>query len=177
MRTFIRWVALAGALAPTLSQAQSTAARTPCPQSTHFGVRAGLNRTGIYDLAIYQQKATERIGVVAGAFVCWKIGSHIALQPEVTFSQQGSHLNKWDGAAPLSQTIVLSYLNVPLLLKVNVAQLARQRLLSTPAARAHWHYPAGLRGVTPASRSGGGAAAHANLSAAAATRWALEQYL
>jgi hypothetical protein len=53
-----------------------------------------------------------------GGFLRWRPSSHFAIQPEVTYSQQGSKNTIPLGSLDIVNTTKLSYLNVPILAKV-----------------------------------------------------------
>ena len=55
-----------------------------------------------------------RIGLIAGGFLTWPLGSHLDVQPEVLFSQQGASL---DSIGLESATIKTDYLVAPILVR------------------------------------------------------------
>ena len=55
-----------------------------------------------------------RIGVIAGGFFTWPLGSHLDVQPEVLFSQQGASL---DSIGLEAVTIKTDYLLAPILVR------------------------------------------------------------
>jgi hypothetical protein len=55
----------------------------------HFGVKAGINISNIYDSDDQQLEAESKIGFVGGGFISIPIGTYLGVQPEVLFSQKG----------------------------------------------------------------------------------------
>lgn len=95
---------------PVLGYAQSD------KPHVNVGIKAGLNRY-VLDGLINEESAYKS-GMHAGVFLRWQLTPRVALQPEVNFSQQGSLNSSPYGVLPLKSTTRLSYLNVPVLLKV-----------------------------------------------------------
>jgi len=55
----------------------------------HFGAKAGINISNIYDSQDQQFEATSKVGFVGGGFISIPIGTYLGVQPEVLFSQKG----------------------------------------------------------------------------------------
>jgi len=82
-------------------------------QESSWGVKGGVN---LATLASNQDPGPDfkyRIGLVAGGFFTWPIGSRLDLQPEALFSQQGASFD----APFVSATIELDYLVTPILVR------------------------------------------------------------
>lgn len=81
----IKALIIAGALvaiaAPLLAQDDR--------EQLHFGAKAGINISNIYDSDDQQFEADSKIGFVGGGFVSIPIGMYLGVQPEVLFSQKG----------------------------------------------------------------------------------------
>ncbi len=87
-----------------------------------LGFRAGLNMSEATDLRATNGdliKAAKLNGVNAGIFANFQLGSIVALQPEVTFSQKGFTAT-WDGSDS-SSTLNTSYLDMPLMIEAGFA--------------------------------------------------------
>lgn len=55
----------------------------------HFGPKAGVNYSNVFDERGDEFVASGKFGFVGGAFVSLPIGLHFAIQPEILFSQKG----------------------------------------------------------------------------------------
>ena len=87
-----------------------------------LGFRAGLNMSEATDLRATNGdliKAAQLNGINAGIFANIQLGSIMALQPEVTFSQKGFTAT-WDGSDS-SSTLNTSYLDMPMMVEVGFA--------------------------------------------------------
>ncbi|MFK8009675.1 MAG: porin family protein [Saprospiraceae bacterium] len=87
-----------------------------------LGFRAGLNMSEATDLRATNGdlvKAAQLNGVNAGIFANIQLGSIMALQPEVTFSQKGFTAT-WD-SSDSSSTLNTSYLDMPLMIEAGFA--------------------------------------------------------
>jgi hypothetical protein len=82
-------------------------------QDVSWGVKGGVN---FATLAVDVDPGPDfnyRIGLVAGGFVTWPVGSRLDIQPEVLFSQQGATLDATD----VQPTIKLDSLVTPVLVR------------------------------------------------------------
>jgi hypothetical protein len=66
-----------------------------------------------------------RIGLVAGGFFTWPIGSHFDLQPEVLYSQQGTSLD----VLGVDSRIKTDYLATPILVRYRLQSTGRGLVL------------------------------------------------
>jgi Outer membrane protein beta-barrel domain len=83
-------------------------------QEASWGVKGGVN---LATLSPDQDPGPEfkyRIGFIAGGFFTWPLGSHLDVQPEVLFSQQGASL---DSIGLEAVTIKTDYLVAPILVR------------------------------------------------------------
>jgi hypothetical protein len=60
------------------------------------------------------------MGLVAGGFLCYNINEIFALQPELLFSMKGWKVMVEEGEGVAEMTAKLNYIEIPLLLKVNL---------------------------------------------------------
>ncbi|OUJ73360.1 porin family protein [Hymenobacter crusticola] len=120
MKALYSFVLLGGIVLTTNSaQAQSRARHKYSSRSastTSFGVKAGVSQA-VLDGTVNQ--ITEyKAGLHLGAFMRYRPSNHFALQPEITYSQQGSNNTVPLGSMDIVNKTKLSYLNVPILAKV-----------------------------------------------------------
>jgi hypothetical protein len=95
-------------------------------QERSWGVKGGVN---LATLSSDQDRGPEfkyRIGLVAGGFFTWPIGSRLDLQPEVLFSQQGA---TFDEPGFESITIKLDSLVAPILVRYQLRSSGRGLVL------------------------------------------------
>lgn len=87
-----------------------------------LGFRAGLNMSEATDLRATNGdllKAAQLNGVNAGIFANIQLGSIMAMQPEITFSQKGFTAT-WD-SSDSSSTLNTSYLDMPVMVEAGFA--------------------------------------------------------
>ena len=90
-------------------------------QGVSWGVKGGVN---FATLNVDEEPTPEfqyRIGVIAGGFFTWPMGSHLDVQPEALFSQQGATLD----AFGTGSTIKTDYLVAPILVRYKVHSSGR----------------------------------------------------
>lgn len=90
---------------------QNTVSQKNTP-AAQFGIKAGVNLANVKS-ELYSN-STSRIGVNAGIFSHIHLSPHLAIQPEVSYSQQGY---EQDLTSNLSVTTKLDYVNVPVLVQ------------------------------------------------------------
>ncbi|MDR0754720.1 MAG: PorT family protein [Prevotellaceae bacterium] len=87
-----------------------------------FGAKAGVNLATLTDL----EDAKFKLGFHVGGFAEFTITDVIAIQPELLFSTQGttsSFETSYEGVdVNVDQTVNLNYINLPILLKVKLAE-------------------------------------------------------
>lgn len=81
-------------------------------QSTKFGIKGGLNVSGITG---YAEDTKSLIGYHIGGFAEVKVSKKIAIQPEFLFSTQGTTIEGFDGDS--NTKVNVNYLNIPVLAK------------------------------------------------------------
>ncbi|UPT68297.1 MAG: PorT family protein [Sphingobacteriales bacterium JAD_PAG50586_3] len=59
--------------------------------NVHFGIKAGVNFTNVYDASGVDFSSENRNGFVGGGFISVPIGKYLGIQPEVLFSQKGAN--------------------------------------------------------------------------------------
>ena len=96
----------------TLAQAQNT---------VQAGIKTGLS-VAVLDGTI-NTGANYKSGLHVGGMLRWRPTARVAFQPELTFSQQGANSEVPAGPVTLESKIKLSYLNLPLLLKVYLGKV------------------------------------------------------
>ena len=80
-----------------------------------FGVKAGLNMTNVTG-DDKPDNVSMSMGVIGGAFMCYKITDIIAVQPELLFAMKGAKAD----SAGFEVQWKFNYVEIPLLLKVNL---------------------------------------------------------
>ena len=96
-----------------------------------LGFRAGLNMSEASDLRATNGdllEAAKLNGVNAGIFANIQLGSIVALQPEITFSQKGFTAS-WDDS-DTSSTLNTSYLDMPVMIEAGVALGSKFRIFA-----------------------------------------------
>lgn len=82
------------------------------------GVKIGVNLATVS--GFNDASTTQRVGIVAGAFMTFSLAPMIAFEPEVLFSMQGSKLHFGTSGTIVSSDVTakLDYIQVPLLLRL-----------------------------------------------------------
>jgi hypothetical protein len=87
-----------------------------------FGLKTGLSMA-VLDGTI-NQETKFKPGLHVGAVMRWRPSTHVAIQPELVYSQQGSSNEQTVGyGTMLENKTKLSYLNLPILLKVYLGEV------------------------------------------------------
>lgn len=84
----------------------------------HFGVKAGVNYSNVYDAKGEEFKADAKVGFAAGAFLSIPIGRYSGIQPEVLFSQKGFKATGSVLGSSYKFTRTTSYIDIPLLVQL-----------------------------------------------------------
>lgn len=84
----------------------------------HIGIKAGLNRSNVYDKSGEEFVADAKYGYAFGGFVSIPIGEFIGVQPEVLYSQKGFKANGRLLGSTYSFTRTSSFIDVPLHLQL-----------------------------------------------------------
>ncbi|WP_264553602.1 porin family protein [Flavobacterium sp. N2038] len=85
-------------------------------QSTRYGVKGGLNVSGITG---YAEDTKTLIGFHVGGFAEIKVIEKLAIQPEFLFSTQGTVIEGFNGDS--NTTVKVNYLNIPVLAKYSIS--------------------------------------------------------
>jgi hypothetical protein len=89
----------------------------------HFGIKAGLNFSNVYDTKGEDFVADGKAGLVFGVFGQIPLGKVIGIQPEILFSQKGFKGKGTILGNPYSYTRTTDYLDIPLLLAIKPAKI------------------------------------------------------
>lgn len=84
----------------------------------HFGLKAGVNFSNIYDAEDQEFNADFKIGFAGGAFLAIPMGKFLGIQPEILFSQKGYKASGTFLTIPYQYTHTASFIDVPLLVAV-----------------------------------------------------------
>ena len=84
----------------------------------NFGVKAGVNRSNVYDAKGQDFKADAKMGFAGGAFLGIPIGTYLGVQPEVLISQKGSQTSGMLFGDAYSDKRTTTYLDVPIQLQL-----------------------------------------------------------
>lgn len=90
------------------------------PGSTKFGVKGGLNMSNLYTEDVDDQNVL--LGFNLGLFVEMPITSRVSIQPELLYTTKGAELKYNNAFAQGTGKFRLNYIEVPLLLKLNVTK-------------------------------------------------------
>ncbi len=96
-------------------------AQTPTKEnrnSPHFGLKAGVNISNVYDTKGEDFVAKAKAGVAIGAFVQIPLVSIIGVQPEILYSQKGFKGTGKILGSSYNYTRTTNYLDIPLLLAI-----------------------------------------------------------
>jgi len=85
---------------------------------THFGLKAGANRSNIYDSKTQNFSYDAKFGFVGGAFLAIPIGKFVGIQPEVLFSQKGFKGSGISAGEPYNFTRTSNFIDVPIFLAI-----------------------------------------------------------
>ena len=97
-------------------------------QDLKFGVKGGLNLSNLVGDDV--ENTDIRTGIYLGGFLNKPLNDHLSFQPELIFSMQGAKGE--DGFSNNDLTFKLSYLNVPLLLKLQLGSTDKVHLFAGP---------------------------------------------
>jgi Outer membrane protein beta-barrel domain len=86
--------------------------------TAHFGLKAGINISNVYDSKGQDFKAKAKVGAVLGGFVSIPFGKYIGIQPEILYSQKGFKGTGSILGSPYSYTRTTNCLDIPLLLAI-----------------------------------------------------------
>lgn len=89
-----------------------------------FGLKAGVNRSNVYDSEGDQFKANPKMGFAGGAFLAIPLGARLGLQPEFLVSQKGFKATGMILGLPYSFTRTTTYLDVPIFIVFKPSEFA-----------------------------------------------------
>jgi len=87
-------------------------------QEIHFGLKAGLNYSNIYDSQNEEYSADGKIGFAAGGFVSIPLVGMLGVQPELQFSQKGFQATSSILGSEVKLTRTTNYIDVPVFLSI-----------------------------------------------------------
>lgn len=102
----------------TVVLGMSQIANAQGPDGTRFGIKGGLNLSNLYTEDVDDQNVL--LGFNLGVFVELPITSRISLQPEFLYTTKGAELKYNNAFIQGTGKFRLNYIEVPLLLKLNV---------------------------------------------------------
>ncbi len=105
-------------LAVAFFSIESNAQKTDHRSQLMFGLKAGANRSNVYDAQGQAFIAKAKIGFVAGGFVSIPIGKYLGIQPEILYSQKGFVGTGVLLGSSYELTRTTSYIDVPLLISL-----------------------------------------------------------
>jgi len=88
----------------------------------HFGIKAGINISNIYDTKSENLDDIYKVGFAGGLFLSIPFGSVLGIQPEVLYSKKGFVGKGNITTATYRYARTLDYLDVPILLQVKPAE-------------------------------------------------------
>jgi hypothetical protein len=89
----------------------------------HFGIKAGVNVSNVYDTKGEDFVAKAKAGIAIGGFVQIPLGNIIGIQPEVLYSQKGFKGKGTILGSAYSYTRTTDYLDIPLLLAIKPVKM------------------------------------------------------
>lgn len=118
MKKLIKITAIVTLLFGLSVNAQSQ--RVTTVEGPSFGLRGGLNMSNMYVEDVDDENVL--FGFNAGAFVEIPISSLVSIQPEIGFTTKGSEVRYDNAFAEGSTKFRLSYIEAPVLLRINVTR-------------------------------------------------------
>jgi hypothetical protein len=86
-----------------------------------LGLKAGVNRSNVYDAQGQDFKADAKMGFVGGAFLSIPLSKFIGIQPEALISQKGYTATGTLLGSTYSDTRTTTYLDIPIQLQLKPA--------------------------------------------------------
>lgn len=102
-----------------IAQAQETTISAH-PNKARFGIKGGLNFTNLYVDEVDDTNILTSFN--AGVFAEFPITQGVAIVPELNFSRKGSEVENTILGETYKSKFKLSYLEIPVLLKLNIAE-------------------------------------------------------
>lgn len=104
---------LLGACTATIN-AQENSGDTDNREKFLVGIKAGVNRSNVYDSQGEEFKSDAKFGMVGGAFMEIPVGKYLGIHPEVLISQKGFQATGRVLGGSYSFTRTTTYLDIPL---------------------------------------------------------------
>jgi len=89
-----------------------------------IGVKGGINFTNI-TFPLPAQPWNSKTGLIAGAFITFRINEFLSIQPEFLISEKGARWGGLSGGNIVTVTDEITYLDIPLLWKFNLPSLSK----------------------------------------------------
>ena len=84
----------------------------------HFGLKAGLNRSNVYDSKTQDFRNDPKMGFVGGVFASIPLSEFIGIQPEILYSQKGFKGSGITLGQAYNVTRTTNYIDVPIFLAI-----------------------------------------------------------
>lgn len=94
----------------------------------HFGVKAGLNYSNIYDSKSDEYDAQGKFGAAAGAFLSIPFGRFLGIQPEILYSQKGYRQSGSILGGNYEFTRTSHHIDIPVLLSLKATDVLTVQL-------------------------------------------------
>lgn len=102
----------------TVFMAVSVFAQEGKSGNVQFGVKAGFNRSNMYDSKTQDFSSDPKFGFSGGAFLAVPLVKYLGIQPEILFSQKGFKGSGVILGQPYNFTRTTNYIDVPLYIAV-----------------------------------------------------------
>lgn len=83
-------------------------------EALHFGLKAGINYSNVYDEEDEDFDADGQVGFAGGAFLSIPIGRFLGVQPEILYSQKGFRGSGTVLGTSYAYSRTLNYIDIPL---------------------------------------------------------------
>lgn len=101
-----------------VNMAGAQESRSDNRSGVHFGLKAGINHSNMYDSKTQDFSADAKFGFAGGAFLTLPLGSFIGIQPEVLYSQKGFKGSGIILGQSYNFTRTTNYIDVPIFLAI-----------------------------------------------------------
>jgi len=98
----------------SIGNAQESSNETDHREKFVFGLKAGINRSNVYDESGEEFRADAKFGMVGGLYMAIPFGKYLGIQPEVLISQKGFQGEGIILGSSYSFTRTTTYLDIPL---------------------------------------------------------------
>jgi len=119
MKRILVAVALLVSIGAAMAQepAQQPQKKRDSRDKLHFGLKAGVNNSNVYNEKGEQFKAEPKYGFAGGAFLSIPVGKYLGVQPAAMVSQKGFHATGTLAGTPYDLSRTTTYLDVPLMIE------------------------------------------------------------